>query len=494
MLLLTVSALPVYGEDKPIVIHAFIYENAAVPYNSDWLAVKEACAKANVDLQLDFANSANLPSLSKLVADDSPYDVLLYQLCTAENLLFASQGKLLNINDYRDYTPNFNKAVTDMNLEKEVENVYLPDGGLYYMPSLFENPLQDRGLIVRKDVAEKLGYPNISTYEELYQLLKAYKAENPQSTPLKISASFTIFMIMAGPSFGFTYQNYYAPLYYDYDAQKYVSCIADDGYRQFVEYFSKLSKEGLLAKDFQGQLDPDMWAQSMTSGDSIATYAFYDQIAGLEEASDIEGYDLTMYVPPAGPDGSHCNSNDVIGPGIMIPASIQKRSDYKQVISKLDELFFSDETTQIWAMGEEGKTYSVVDGKIVYDKKYVDTTGSAYKRLQLDAGCGVAGLQLVWKADRERSKYGEEFARINQQLQAMPDCMRRIPPNPKFEDDQAERVQILRSLLKSEFLNWTKQFLLGEKDVQEDWGAFENAMRDRGIEWLCNAYNDALAN
>ena len=43
----------------------------------------------------------------------------------------------------------------------------------------------------------------------------------------------------------------------------------------------------------------------MATGSSMATYAYYDQIGGVEAASEIDGFKLQMYAPLEGPAGAH---------------------------------------------------------------------------------------------------------------------------------------------------------------------------------------------
>ena len=51
-------------------------------------------------------------------------------------------------------------------------------------------------------------------------------------------------------------------------------------------------------------IDGDKWSQKMATGSSMATYAYYDQIGGVEAASEIDGFKLQMYAPLEGPAGA----------------------------------------------------------------------------------------------------------------------------------------------------------------------------------------------
>ena len=60
----------------------------------------------------------------------------------------------------------------------------LQDGKRYYMPSLTDKPFYDGGLILREDYLESKGLEAPKTFDDLYEILKAYKADYPDSYPV----------------------------------------------------------------------------------------------------------------------------------------------------------------------------------------------------------------------------------------------------------------------------------------------------------------------
>ena len=75
--------------------------------------------------------------------------------------------------------------VEKLGLKDDVEELALKDGKRYFMPQLFDQPFYDGGLIMRQDYLEEKGFDAPKTFDDLYEILKAYKAEHPDSYPLR---------------------------------------------------------------------------------------------------------------------------------------------------------------------------------------------------------------------------------------------------------------------------------------------------------------------
>ena len=88
-----------------------------------------------------------------------------------------------------------------MGLQDDVDMLNLQDGKRYYMPSLTDKPFYDGGLILREDYLESKGLEAPKTFDDLYEILKAYKADYPDSYPLTILAGPRVLFRMTMPSF-----------------------------------------------------------------------------------------------------------------------------------------------------------------------------------------------------------------------------------------------------------------------------------------------------
>ena len=492
----TESGTPDYSNEDPINIRIYLSDNATLPYKEDWLTFTEVQKRCNVNLDVEaipIADYSTKVSLALNTGENVP-DVILYQSTTGENASLALNGALVPISDYSDWTPNFNARVEEMGLQDDVDMLNLQDGKRYYMPSLTDKPFYDGGLILREDYLESKGLEAPKTFDDLYEILKAYKADYPDSYPLTILAGPRVLFRMTMPSFGISVGKNSADgsyvLSYDYDNKDFFAGAIDDKCKEYFAFLNKLYSEGLLDPEMADPIDGDKWSQKMATGASMATYAYYDQIGGVETASEIDGFKLQMYAPLAGTAGAHHQPKSRTGSGIMFPKKTAERDDFERVVRTIDEMFYSEENAKLWCLGVEGVTYTMDGDKIVYSDEIQNSPDGIYKGMQLKYGCGSDVTQMVWINERELSKYDENYAEINTEVAAMDDAIQPVPPTPQFDDLTAEDAASLRTPLGDTFEVWADAFITGKKSTDTDWDAYVAEMKNLSIDQYLQMYND----
>ncbi len=485
---------------KPVKIRIYYSDNATLPFKEDWLTVKEAEKMFNVDFDFEvipIADYSTKVSLALNTGNNTP-DVILYQSTKGENASLALNGALVPISDYSEFTPNFNARVEKFGLKDTVDKLSLADGKRYYLPSLFDIPFYDGGLILREDFLVEEGLEAPKTFDDLYEILKAYKVKNPDSYPLTILAGPRVLYRMTMPSYGVSLGKNGASgtntLSWDYDKKEYFTGAISDGYKAYISYLAKLYAEGLLDPEMADPINGDAWSQKMATGKAMATYAYYDQIGGLTGASDIEGFKLQMYPSLEGTAGAHHQPKSSTGSGVMFPATTAKRDDFERVVRTIDNVFFSEEGAKLWCLGVEGVTYTEENGKITYAEELVNAKEGVYKSLQVNYGCGSDVTQLVWINEREMTKYDENYSRINAEVAAMGNVIQGIPPTPLFDDMTAEDAGVLQTPLFDTFEVWADAFITGRKNVENDWDSYVKEMKTLKIEAFNKLYNENLGN
>ncbi len=482
----------------PLSFSVFYSDNATLPFKSDWLTVQEAQKRvgANVEWEIiPIADYQTKVSLALNTQTNAP-DVILYQSTKGENAALALNGAIVPISDYPEWTPNFNARVKEFGLEDVVDLLKLKDGKRYYMPALFDIPFYDGGLILREDLLKKYNLAVPKTFDDLYTVLKVFKQHDPSSYPLTILAGPRVLYRMTMPSWGISLGKNSASgsntLSWDYGAKRYFAGAISDQYKSYITYFHKLYSEGLLDPEMADPIDGDRWTQKLATGKAMATHAYYDQIGGVTANSTIAGFQLQMYPALAGPAGAHHQPKDKTGSGILFPAQTAKRADFEQIVRAVDEMFFSSDNAMMWCLGVEGTTYNTVGGKVVFVDEILNSSEGIYKSLQVKYGCGSDVTQMVWVNAREMTKYDENYARINADVEGMGDVIQYIPPTPRFDDRQAEEAGTLQTPLADAFERWNSAFLTGAKSITADWDAYVREMKSLGIEKFVDLYNANL--
>ena len=171
---------------EPIKISMYYSDNPTLLYMDTWLALVETAKLANIDLTVEaIPNGSDFTtkvSLALNTLENCP-DVILYQETPAgERASQCLNGAVVPISDYPEWTPNFNAMAEKLGLVDEVNGLALMDGKRYYMPALRESAQYDGGLIMRADYLEAKGFEAPKTFDDLYNILKAYKEDYPDST------------------------------------------------------------------------------------------------------------------------------------------------------------------------------------------------------------------------------------------------------------------------------------------------------------------------
>ena len=485
---------------EPIKISMYYSDNPTLPYMDTWLALVETAKLANIDLTVEaIPNGSDFTtkvSLALNTLENCP-DVILYQETPAgERASQCLNGAVVAISDYPEWTPNFNAMAEKLGLVDEVNGLALMDGKRYYMPALRESAQYDGGLIMRADYLEAKGFEAPKTFDDLYNILKAYKEDYPESYPLTHLVAPYVTYRMTMPAYGTALGKSCAPkatvLTWDYENKDYILSITSDATREYLRFMNKLSDEGLLDPEQAPIIDDAVWSSKMTSGYSMATYAYYDQIGGLEAASEIEGYDLQMYAPLEGPAGAHHQPKSRVSAGIMFPITTAEREDFEQVVRAIDKMFYSEEAAMIWHVGVEGVTYNMVDGKIEFIDEIKNAEAGIFKYMQVKYGCGADPFQMVWLNDIDFLKYDENYAQLNAQVAAMDDAIQAVPPAPWFDDIQAEEASTIQAGLIDPVEVWIDAFVNGKKDIDSDadWAEFIAEMEALGANELWRIYSE----
>ena len=187
--------------DQPVKFSMFYSDNATLPFKKDWLTVTEIQKRVNAEVDFEIIPIADYQtkvSLALNTGTNAP-DVILYQSTKGENASLALNGAI--VSDYSAWTPISTNG-QKFNMQSDVDLLKLKDGKRYYLPALFDVPFYDGGLILREDLLKKYNLAVPKTYDDLYQVLKVFKQNNPDSYPLTILAGPRVLYRMTMPAWG----------------------------------------------------------------------------------------------------------------------------------------------------------------------------------------------------------------------------------------------------------------------------------------------------
>lgn len=364
---------------------------------------QEVLKRANVELVLEeidssayenvvrprLASGVDLPDIIKIPGRD-------------DDMSYINSGIFIELSEYYEkYGYNLKKQFEKhKNLKSELTT---PDGKIYYVPTILTST-SIRTPMINMLYLEKLGmkYEEIKTIDDFYNYLVAVKNQDVNGNgdasdeiPLFMRSGMIQLWSMywgldLSDTKGFQVE----------DNGKVICGYADDRYLEFLTFFNKLYKEGLLYSEFAtANLDTQ---NALFSNNQIGCILHY--------ISNCTGYSLSIdpewdfdndrpimkpLVPPLkGPYGHQVvyGSDTLGGDHFGITRDCK---DPETVFCFIDYLY-SEEVGKLTWLGFEGKDYNVVNGEYVFSDEYKNNVDNYLSKnghncsilptYQLDAG------------------------------------------------------------------------------------------------------------
>lgn len=278
-------------------------------------------------------------------------------------------GLVLPLNELADqYDPYFFKIADPDKLKWYTEK----DGNVYGYPNQSSSPanFKENGdnftssntFLVRKDIYEAIGKPDMRTPEGFLNALKAAKEKFPEvnGQPL-IPFGTQEFTDMGNGSFGANLMDFLA-IPYEKDGKLYDRS-TDPEYIRWLKAFRQANEQGLIAKDIFIDKRPQM-------EEKIVQGRYFSM---MFPRSDLQNQNITryqqdpnsVYIAVDGPANSKQEQPKLSGPSIAgwaLTLISKKVKDKERAIEFLTYII-SEEGNKDLFFGEKGTTYDTIDGK-----------------------------------------------------------------------------------------------------------------------------------
>ncbi|MFG2551194.1 extracellular solute-binding protein [Streptomyces sp. NPDC048581] len=483
---------------KPLSFSMLHNNNPVYPMKSGWLFWKEVTKRTGITIKpLDVPLADYEKKRSVLIgAGDAPF--LIPKTYHPSEVAFVSSGAILAVSDYVHLMPNFQDKVKRWRLEPELDSIRQSDGNYYLLPGLHEKAKSGYSLSFRTDVLDKHGLTLPTSWDEVYDVLKALKTEYPDkypwtdrwstNTPFPCGALFSYLGQSYGVKAGWTYNN----LTFDTKAGKFVFNATTDSYRQMVEYLRKLVAEKLLDPESFTQQD-DQAVQKLLAEKSYVISANPQELVQnyrYNLQKQVKGAKIEMVPVPLGPAGRVVLGGTRLENGVMISSNALKSDTFVAMMQFVDWLWYSDEGQQFCKWGIEGVTYTK-SGDTYELKPGISLMGSdpdAPKDLQKDYGFfnGVFTYGGSWAlVSSNFSPDEQKFQDAMSQREELP-----IDPAHPLQSMEQEQATLWDTPLKDHAIQNTLKFVLGKRPMSE-WDAYVAELKAKNMDQLVDLHNKA---
>jgi hypothetical protein len=356
--------------EEEITIRAVTGKNIDPP---DFDSAAFEWVKDKTNINLEFVNVASSPgdvNFGMMIREGN-----LPELVWEERIPKTQDRNIIvNILDFPGLIPNFTALYRENEYFRRGIDAKITEDGTLYSFGTFDPDYKPMASVLayRQDLFEKHKL-KVKTWEDVYSSLRFLKKEYPKSAPFGGRLNDIIY---TGPGWfgsGLTREHV---IYWDPGQEDWVFGPAEEGFYDFVEFFSRLNRDGLLSADLLVDSQTPVY-QFYTRGtvfmgplygftgpyfpwDKSEYGALTDQ--GTWNGEKVWISSLPLPVPPSGssPKASAALSS-FVSEGWMV----YNQSPYAAEALALLDFFYLPETSAVMSLGPEGTSWKETsDGKI----------------------------------------------------------------------------------------------------------------------------------
>lgn len=372
-------------------------------YNTPWggNAVSDTVTKkTGVDISFVSPDGSESETLNALIAADSLPDLITLGWWESQVHTVIDKGLVYPLNELaEEYDPYFFEVADPDRLAWYTQS----DGNVYCYPNSSytikdyergQGAVSNQTFIVRKDIYEAIGCPDMTTTEGFANAVRAAAEKFPEvnGKPL-IPVGAHEFTERGCDSFDQFLMNFLA-VPFEKDG-KYYDRYTDPEYKRWLLMFRELGEEGLISGDI-------FIDKRVQMEEKIRDGRYFCMIYQRTDIADIERQIYaadpnSVYIAVDGPRNENGDSHTLPGGGIngWTVTFISKNCKRPDLAIKLMSYLMSEEGQKLIALGIEGENYNMVDGRAVLTEDtqrllsdnylgYLETVGAndAYWMLQ----------------------------------------------------------------------------------------------------------------
>lgn len=376
-------------DTSPVDLTWFVGANWYAHTWGESLASKYVTEKTGVNVKLEVpSGEANEQITLMMTSGKLPDLISMGSWETAVKKLWEGDH-VYALNELADqYDPYFFKVAGDGTLKwyrQENGNTYgVPNDS--YSPNLMHETgmtAANQTFLVRKDLYEEMGSPDLSTPEGFLGALQLLKDKYPEYKGQPISPFFA----QGNVPYGMTeYLQNLLAVPHEKDGKVY-DRVTDPDYLTWLKTFRTAYERGLINVDFL--VDSDTQVEEKTN--NARYFMMIREWTGMSAVNPMlsagENPD-SYYIAVDGPQNSKGDSAKLF-PGNMdgwMVTMISKSTEHPERAIRFLTYLASEEGQRDLFLGKEGETWDTVDGKPQLKTEFVDMLGSNIEQLEKEYG------------------------------------------------------------------------------------------------------------
>lgn len=405
-------------------------------------------------------------------------------LSNTEQLQMYEKGVLIDLKPYlEEYAPNLWAMLQEH--PDWLKAITLPDGAIVALPGI--NQLQNNNAMwINTTWLETLGLSEPTTAQELTEVLRAFKTQDPNRNGKKdeIPLSFCSLwdLRFLGHAFGLVANDYYVTM--DEDGQA-ASILTTGENRAFLTWLHELWTEGLIAQDGFTTIDS---TRRITDSNAAMTYGMFlsPTPLNLVPSSALDQYSMLQ---PLFYEGKQ-TYRDLTGDVITGTFAITSACPAPQVIVDWVDYLYTEEGSRLAQGGAEDEEYAWnSDGtwSWIYDTETM--ANGLLAEATIADGASMPGLasvefQLAYD-DTATHKVIEELLSLK--------SVARLPyPQVFLTEEKQARVDTIQADLGYYAEQQMVWFVTGDVELNDDtWNDFCRTLKEKGMDEMLAIWQEA---
>ncbi len=434
--------------------------------------------RTGTDIQVDLYSFLDATDKQNLMIASGDYtDILVGSLNYSGGVDGAVEEEVLtNIAEYAEYMPDYMNT-----LFQNIDNVAAAYSSGFNLTAFYgindANAKADYGPVIRQDWLEELGLQSPETYDELHDVLTAFRDAYGATlwltayggVPGDFSGGYGFPEYCGGAGFPTEVKDdtfHFSPL--------------EDGFQDYLRMMNQWYAEGLLYPDFLSQGGSDYPANELFTGDKIGVWFTY--VSYLEaEQSLMENGVIAPMAWPSQEKGTPCeygkapNNSGVDGMGAF---SVTTASDNIPLLCAIFNEFYTEEGYDFCNWGIKNETYvEGADGKREFTALIVNDPYSL--------GANIMMTYYFFKDGPFQVDYNRYLASYSdRQLDAADiwTTSRSAAALTTMTTDQTYEYYTCQSDISTVYQEYVVKFIVGDKDIDTDWAEFMSQLEGCGLD------------
>ena len=486
-------------------------DNETTQVHQAWLEMMNQKMGREVQLDIDYIPSSEYGEKAKmLIASNDITDIFtipsFYDWSTA-----AKDGMFLDLAPYADTQLTNYMGLVDKTLSGR-DMMYNANGQMFLVYEMFTPRFpEDSGInssnvsAYRYDVFEKNNIKIPETLDEVYDSAKKLKEIYPDKYPINTRWKKLDSIFYANHTYNDMYWN----------GKEYVLGLLDEGYKEALQFASKLYTEGLLDPEYLIDTDDTIKSKALNDVNYMWLAEWFNTPAEYTRLSNEEKiFAVTFWPdnPKYGTAWQLISANNVVDPSPFAQFVVSSKAKDVDGILKLIDLQFDEEVIRLITWGIEGVTYTINDKG---NPEFVDSIKNADDMWAEGDKYGIRtstksrpGLQMCSDAKAfvdlanndylyyEDALHVEPFEKSEYYLSMPYPDSDYIPPaffGPKlqFTDDEQQTISKMMAAVYTYRDEMQSKFVKGEESFG-NWDKFIEGLYSMGdIDKVVEIYNTA---